>query len=73
MGGAMQKHVFGHMWSAKAQISLRIHTVWSGPSLSAVSFDIKECFNGEEMPGWDFAQVQDDVNPHILRVLKGTF
>ena len=25
------------------------------------------------MPGQDFAQVQDDVNPHILRMLEGTF
>ena len=31
----MQKHVFRHMRTAKAQISLRIHAVWSGPSLSA--------------------------------------
>ena len=30
-----RKCVFGHMRTAKAQISLRIHTVWSGPSLSA--------------------------------------
>ena len=26
---------FGHMWTAKAQISLRIRAVWSGPWLSA--------------------------------------
>ena len=25
------------------------------------------------MSGRDFAHVQDDVNPHILRMLKGTF
>ena len=24
------------------------------------------------MPGWSFAHVQDDVNLHILRMLKGT-
>ena len=24
------------------------------------------------MPVWDFAHVQDDVNPHILRMLKCT-
>ena len=34
MGRAMRKHVFGHMRTAKAQISLRIRAVWSGPSLS---------------------------------------
>ena len=30
----MRKHVFGHMRTAKAQISLRIRAGWSGPSLS---------------------------------------
>ena len=32
---AMRKCVLGHMWTAKAQIRLRIRAVWSGPSLSA--------------------------------------
>ena len=32
-----------------------------------------EYFNGEQMPGWDFAHVPDDVNPHILRMLEDTF
>ena len=31
----MRKRVFGHMRTAKTQISLRIRAVWSGPSLSA--------------------------------------
>ena len=34
-GHAMRKRVFGHVRTAKAQISLRISAVWSGPSLSA--------------------------------------
>ena len=43
MGCAMQNRVFGHMRTAKAQISLRIHAVWSGPSCPLTeSFDIKE-------------------------------
>ena len=25
------------------------------------------------MPGQDFSHVQDDVNPHLLRMLEGTF
>ena len=29
MGRAMRKRVFGHMWIAKVQISLRIRAVWS--------------------------------------------
>ena len=37
------------------------------------SLDTIEWFNGEEMLKWDFAQVQDDVNLHILRMLEGTF
>ena len=29
--------------------------------------------NGEKMPLWGVVHVQDNVNPHILRMLKGTF
>ena len=25
------------------------------------------------MSEWDFAHVQDDVNPHLLRMFEGTF
>ena len=25
------------------------------------------------MAGWDFAHVQNDVNPHIVRMLEGMF
>ena len=39
----------------------------------AESLDIIEIIDGEQMPGWDFAHVQEDVNPHILRMLEGTF
>ena len=35
MSRAMRKCVFGHMRTAKAQISLRIRAGWSGPLLSA--------------------------------------
>ena len=35
MGRTMRKCVFRHMRTVKAQISLRIRAVWSGPSLSA--------------------------------------
>ena len=30
------------------------------------SLDTIECFNGEQMPGWDFAHVQDYVNLHFF-------
>ena len=36
------------------------------------SLDTTECMNSEQMPGWDSAHVQDDVNEHILRMLEGT-
>ena len=36
MGLAMQKHVFGHIRTAKAQISLRIRADWSGLFLSGI-------------------------------------
>ena len=35
MGCAVRKCVYGQVRTAKAQISLHIHAVWSGPSLSA--------------------------------------
>ena len=34
-GRAMQKRVLWHLWAAKAQISLRIRAVLSGPSVYA--------------------------------------
>ena len=41
------KTCFGHMWTAKAQISLRIHAVSSGPS---ELLDTTKCMNGEQKP-----------------------
>ena len=67
-----RRRVCGHIRSAKAQISLCIRAAWSGPSKTK-SFDTVEYFNGEQMPGWDFAHVQDDANTHILRMIEGTF
>ena len=29
--------------------------------------------NEEQMPGWYFAHMQDDLNLHILRMCEGTF
>ena len=67
----MRKRVFRR--TAEVEISHRIRTVWSGPSLSITeSLDIIECFNGKKMPGWYFAHVQDDVNPHLLHMFGGT-
>ena len=66
----MRKRVLG----AYAQIGLRIRTVWPGSSLSAnkiIGYYIM--FQWREMPGWDFAHVQGDVNPHFLCMLEDTF
>ena len=52
------KQAVGNMRTVKAQIRLCIRAVYSGP-------DNTECFNGEQMPEWDFAHVQDDINPGI--------
>ena len=32
---------------------------------------IMECINGEQMPEWDLAHAQDDVNSHILPMFEG--
>ena len=69
MGCTMQKCVFEHMRTAKAQISLYIRAVRSGPLLFTNRIiDTIECFNEERMIGWDFVHMQDDVNLHILRM-----
>ena len=56
MGRAMRKRVFGHMRTAKAQISLRIRAVWSGPSLSA-----NRIIGYYEMYEWR-AKAPDDIS-----------
>ena len=40
-----------------------------GPDQTARMYPI----NIQQRPGWDLAHVQNDVNPHILRMLEGTF
>ena len=59
------------MRTAIAQISLRIRAVWPGPLLSANR--LIECLNVEQMSGWGFARVQDDVNLRILRMFECLF
>ena len=74
LGRTMQKRIFGHMRTAKAQISMRIRTVWSGaPCPLAESLDITECMNGEQRPGCYFGRAQYDPNLRIWRMFEGTF
>ena len=52
--------------TAKVQISPCIHTVWSGPSLSArESLNTTEYMNWEQQPGWYFAYAQDYLNQRV--------
>ena len=45
-----------------------------GHSLSAIeSLGTKEWVDREQMPEWDFAHIQYDANPHVLRMCDGTF
>ena len=61
------------MRTAKAQISLRILAVWSGPLLSTNRIMYTIAFiNEEQRPGWYFAHEQDDLNLRILRMFEDT-
>ena len=67
----MGKRVFGHMWTAEAQIRLQRCTVWSGPSLfTNRTIGYYRMFQWREITRWDFAHVQDDVNPHNLHTIS---
>ena len=60
------------MWTAKGQLSLHIHAVKLGPSLSAKGFiGYNRMYVWRS--GWYFAHGQDDMNLGILHMFKGTF
>ena len=58
------------MRTAKAQISLRIRTVWLGPLPYA---NTTEFMNWEQRPVRFFAHAQDVLNLRLLRMLECTF
>ena len=63
-----------HVQTPKTQIRLHRYPVWSGLSCPLLeSLDTIECINGKQRPGLDLVHTQDDVTPHILCMLKGTF
>ena len=37
------------------------------------SLETEECFSGEQIPGWDVACGQDDVNPHTPNACRHFF
>ena len=49
--GPRQQRVFGHMWTVKAQISLRIRAAWSGPSLSTDRIFVQSNLNSSNNDG----------------------
>ena len=74
-GCTMWKNVFGHMWTAKGQISLLFHAVWSGPAcLLTDSLDTTECINGDQVPRWDFEHAFDESESiHFVHVWRHIF
>ena len=70
----MRNRVFGHMRTAKAQVSLRIRVVWPGPPLSAnrIIWSTQSKIR-EQRPKWYLAHAQDDLNLGILRMFEGPF
>ena len=74
LGLALRRHVFGHIRTAKAQISLRIRAGWSGPSLSANRIiGYYRIYEWWAWPGWYDAHAQDNLNLRILRISKALF
>ena len=78
LGRAMQKRVFEHSRTTKAQISLRIRAVWSGPLVSAniimeYSWNSKVCMYVEQRFEWCFAHAQEYLNLRIVRILESTW
>ena len=62
------------MGTAKAQISLRIRAVWSGPLLSANrTIGYYRMYDWRTKARMIFAYVQDDPGLRILRMFGGTF
>ena len=74
LGRPMRKCVFGHMRTAKAQISLRICAVLSGPSMSAtIIIGYYRMYEWKAKAQMIFRAAQDDLNLRNLRMCKGIF
>ena len=69
------ENVSGHMQTAKAQITQRICTIWSGPSPLTATKIIEYYrmyeWRPEQRPRWYFMHAQDDINLHMLRMFEG--
>ena len=63
-----------HMQSAKAQISLCINAVWSGPSLSANRIiGYYRIYKWRAKAGWYFGQAQNDLSVHFHEFSKARY
>ena len=70
----MRKRVFGNGRAAKAQISLRIRAVWSGPSLSANRIvGYYRMYEWSAKARMTIRLAHYDPNLCNLRMLEGTF
>ena len=72
LGHTMQKRVFGHMQTAKAQISLRIHAVCSGPSLFAYRIINKGPNDILCMHGWSQSGHFVHIRKHVCAIEYNT-
>ena len=61
----MRKRVFGHMQTAKSQISLHCQL--------KESLDSTEYINGEQTRGWYFSNAQGDLNWRGMHMFEGSF
>ena len=63
-----------------AQAEQRLKSVWASAQSDQdlhcplkEPLDITECMNGEQRPGWNFVNAQDDLNLRILCMYEGIF
>ena len=74
----LRKHKWGIIWATPSENVPSVHALPVKSQMHSRSplhewLDTIDSVNGEQKPSWDLAHVQDDVNPHILRMLEGTF
>ena len=74
MGRAMRKGVWVDMWTAKAQISLRIRSLIRAFTVRwQKQWILRNVWMRAKTPGLYFAHAQDNLNLLLLRMLESTF
>ena len=70
----MRKGVLGHMRNRRSRSARAFAQSDQDLRCPLIeSLNTTECMNGQQRPGCDFAHVQDDVNPYILRMIEDMF